>query len=75
MLRCFSAVSLSQERDTALMNCEFFGTEEDQVMVTFIHLQFLNTEMEFILQVFFGLGIPPAYSWQVRHADSTSHLE
>jgi len=32
---------VSTARDIALMNSDFFSTEEDVVMATFIHLQFL----------------------------------
>jgi hypothetical protein len=49
----FCCQSVSEERDTALMNCEFFGTEEDQVMVTFIHLHFLIQTWNLFCRWFF----------------------
>ena len=37
----FCCQSVSKERDTVLMNCEFSDPKEQMIMVTFIHLYFL----------------------------------
>ena len=48
----FCCQSVSKQRDTVLMNCEFSDPKEPMVMVAFIHLHFSSTAMVFILQMF-----------------------
>jgi hypothetical protein len=48
----FCCQSVSKERDAVLMNCEFFDTKEQTVMVTLIHLHFLIKRWNLLCRCF-----------------------